>query len=136
MLARDDGRTWPEAESICKVREMGHLASLTTKDEIQWATQTLLSITNDRDILGRFWLGATDLRISSVYEFVDGLPFRKSIVPWASGEPNRPMDVSYNFCVAMDPRQGRGQRTTWSDENCFQVYGYICKTFGECCCKF
>lgn len=80
------------------------------------------------DYLGRFWIGATDKRLPGVYEYIDGSPFKYKEAPWAEGEPNRPKDVEYNYCIVMDTRDAL---PAWSDNDCFQSYGYVCKSKGN-----
>ncbi|XP_048586525.1 macrophage mannose receptor 1 isoform X2 [Nematostella vectensis] len=124
VLQRHDKRSWFEAEEICIEEENGHLISFDNKNEVQWMNKLLTNLTKEMAPIGRFWIGANDRNIRGVYQFIGSAPFQNRLAPWAEGEPNRPR-TPHEYCVAMEhaPRQ-----STWSDNDCFNSYGYICKS--------
>jgi hypothetical protein len=74
------------------------------------------------------WLGATDKRISLVYEYIDGTPFRFRNVQWLPGEPNRNPKLLYHHCLFMT---SDGEKMGWGDDDCYMAFGYVCKGLGE-----
>lgn len=127
VLEKHDKRTWVEAEKICQEEENGHLLTLGDPQESAWFNRLVTNLTDEMDYLGRLWLGATDKRLSGVYEYIDGSPFKYKEAPWAKGEPNRPKEDQYNYCIVVDTK---GSSPTWKDEDCFESFGYVCKSKG------
>ncbi|XP_031567316.1 macrophage mannose receptor 1-like, partial [Actinia tenebrosa] len=127
VLPKEDKRSWFEAEEICRIEESGNLLTIGDKKEGNWVNQLMHNLTKELDYMGKFWIGATDKRLRGVYEFVDGSPFKYREAPWAEGEPNRPPKKAFGheYCISMDPNSGT---PTWSDDDCFQSFGYICKS--------
>lgn len=73
----------------------------------------------------RLWIGGNDQRINDVWDFLDGEPLRYNVVPWAPGQPWRPLDVHYAYCVSLE---FEGESSRWYVEDCFKAHGYICKS--------
>lgn len=129
VLPEDDTRTWYEAETLCKTRENGHLTSLVTLNEIEWADGIIKSIVRDPSSKVKLWIGGSDRRINDAWDFVDAQPLRYNVVPWAPGQPRRPLQQApYEFCVCLE---FEGDRSKWYVEDCFEVHGYICKSEGR-----
>ena len=78
VLGSDDLRSWFEAEEICREREGGHLASITSKAENTFVNEKILLLGHLPDEVQELWLGAIDERLISVdaYHWVDGENFR------------------------------------------------------------
>lgn len=129
VFAEDDERTWSEAETLCKTQENGHLTSLVSNNEITWVDGIITDIVRDLRSKVKLWIGGSDRRIKDVWDFVDGQPLRYNVVPWAPGQPRRPLpQVHYGFCVYMEFEGGRSR---WYVGDCFEAYGYICKSEGR-----
>ncbi|KAL9952145.1 hypothetical protein ACROYT_G039355 [Oculina patagonica] len=126
VFPEDDIRTWYEAETLCKTQENGHLTSLVSNNEITWVDGIIRNIVRDPRSKVKFWIGGSDRRITDVWDFVDGQPLRYNVVPWAPGQPERPLQhVHYGFCVNMEFEGGSSR---WFVDDCFEAYGYICKS--------
>lgn len=129
VFPEDDIRTWYEAETLCKTQENGHLTSLVSNNEITWVDGIIRNIVRDPRSKVKFWIGGSDRRITDVWDFVDGQPLRYNVVPWAPGQPERPLQhVHYGFCVNMEFEGGSSR---WFVDDCFEAYGYICKSEGR-----
>lgn len=125
VFPEDDTRTWYEAETLCKTRENGHLTSLVSNREIEWVNGVIKNAVRDSQTKVRLWIGGNDQRINDVWDFLDGEPLRYNVVPWAPGQPWRPLDVHYAYCVSLE---FEGESSRWYVEDCFKAHGYICKS--------
>lgn len=129
VLPEDDTRTWSGAETLCKTQENGHLTSLVTNNEIAWVDSMIKNIASDPRSKIKLWIGGSDRRINDAWDFVDGQPLRYNVVPWAPGQPRRPLQqANYEFCVYLE---FEGDRSRWYVEDCFEAHGYICKSEGR-----
>jgi len=126
VLPEDDTRTWSGAETLCKTQENGHLTSLVTNNEIAWVDSMIKNIASDPRSKIKLWIGGSDRRINDAWDFVDGEPLRYNVVPWAPGQPRRPLQqANYEFCVYLE---FEGDRSRWYVEDCYEAHGYICKS--------
>ncbi|XP_053349941.1 macrophage mannose receptor 1-like isoform X2 [Clarias gariepinus] len=106
-------KTWLEAKDSCR-RDGGDLLSILSVEEQSFAISQLGYLKTDE-----LWIGLNDLKTAMYFEWSD-----HSSVPFVSWEINEPSHNADNKedCVIM-----RGEEGKWSDENCKNKYGFICK---------
>lgn len=107
--------TWANAQSACASFAGGHLAALTTKDEIAFILAT-------SPPQSEAWIGASDLAVEGTFAWVTGeaFTFAPKEDPWDTGKPN-----SDGNCVEM---RGPGLNTgKLNDEHCEIAKTFFCE---------
>ncbi|XP_048586558.1 C-type mannose receptor 2 [Nematostella vectensis] len=123
VFERDDRRTFYEAEEICNLFENGHLASITSQAENEWIHQKIQSVSQSYEPR-RFWVGASDRRQYGSFEWIDGKPFIFYAAHYLGARRKK---QDYEMCLSL--RSSR-KDVQWTDEDCYDARGYICKTEG------
>ena len=120
----DNSRSFYEAEEICSEFENGHLASITSQAENEWLHQKIQSVGHKRE--GQFWVGASDRRQYGSFEWIDGKPFVFFAAHYL-GARSSSNKQDYEMCLSLKSSKKDVQ---WTNEDCYDARGYICKTEG------
>uniref|UniRef100_A0A8C4LNJ3 C-type lectin domain family 4 member F n=1 Tax=Equus asinus asinus TaxID=83772 RepID=A0A8C4LNJ3_EQUAS len=110
----DVKKSWQEAENFC-VSQGAHLASVTSKEEQKFLTQT----TSD----SYYWIGLTDRGTEGSWRWVDGTRFNdaRSKEFWDTNQPDnwRHSNGQVEDCVHTQQK--------WNDMICDALYPWICE---------
>ncbi|XP_047425524.1 macrophage mannose receptor 1 [Mugil cephalus] len=109
-------RTWAEARADC-VNQGGDLISITDPYEQAFAQGLIQQSPTGISM----WTGGHDSITDSGWEWTDGSPFR--YVRWNTGDPD---NLYGEDCLSILINNGY-----WTDENCQNKRGYICKRRGN-----
>lgn len=112
----DLSMTWKDAEAYCE-KNGGHLASITSKEELDFVNNILKDGSKDR-----YWLGASDEQQEGIWNWVTGEKF--VISSWRTGEPNNNNgDHSENYLMTYK----NGEWMDVPNDAVVSIYGFVCE---------